>query len=269
VSDQMHKPIPVSAAEHIAKEFGWDQVVIIARKVGAGAAGGEHCTTYGVTYEHCGTAARIGNFLKHKIMQWPGATSFQRRIAKWMLECFGELIAADTAERNHRFLEEALELVQARGCTEDEANKLVSYVFGRPIGEPPQEVGGVMVTLAALCNAANIDMELAAEAELTRISAPPMIERIRAKQLTKPALSPLPGIYPLRKPLPSKQQETKKGKYTDEQLNSWWAARCVKCGWCGLSKYCDGGMQIADTGDYSDITCPRCGGAIEDDDEEK
>ncbi|RQS15519.1 hypothetical protein DIE07_03565 [Burkholderia sp. Bp9002] len=35
----------------------------------------------------------------------------------WMLECFGAAIATDRMERNHRFLEEALELVQACGCT--------------------------------------------------------------------------------------------------------------------------------------------------------
>ena len=41
------KPIPISAAEKVAKAYGYDQVVIIARKVGDG--GGEHCTTYGST----------------------------------------------------------------------------------------------------------------------------------------------------------------------------------------------------------------------------
>lgn len=61
--------IPISAAERIATEYGWDQVVIVARKVGDDGA--EHVTTYGVNAEHCGVAARIGDFLKHKIMGWP------------------------------------------------------------------------------------------------------------------------------------------------------------------------------------------------------
>lgn len=39
-------PIPVSAGEHIAKKYGYDQVVIIARRVGSG--GVEHVTTYGM-----------------------------------------------------------------------------------------------------------------------------------------------------------------------------------------------------------------------------
>lgn len=62
-----------------------------------------------------------------------------------MMACFGATISRDKAERNHRFLEEALELVQACGCTESEAAQLVAYVYGRPAGDPPQEVGGVMV----------------------------------------------------------------------------------------------------------------------------
>ncbi len=62
------KPIPIAAAERIAKDYGYDQVVIIARKVGED--GGEHCTTYGRTKEHCGVAARIGDFLKYKVMGW-------------------------------------------------------------------------------------------------------------------------------------------------------------------------------------------------------
>uniref|UniRef100_A0AAU6W1I7 Uncharacterized protein n=1 Tax=Pseudomonas phage Touem01 TaxID=3138548 RepID=A0AAU6W1I7_9VIRU len=65
------KPIPISAAERIAKEFGYDQVIIIARKVGdAPAPNGEDCTTYGIDKAHCAVAARAGDFLKYKVMGW-------------------------------------------------------------------------------------------------------------------------------------------------------------------------------------------------------
>lgn len=65
------KPIPISAAERIAKEFGYDQVIVIARKVGdAPDPHGEHVTTYGINKAHCGVAARIGDFLKYKVMGW-------------------------------------------------------------------------------------------------------------------------------------------------------------------------------------------------------
>lgn len=118
------------------------------------------------------------------------AGSFQNRVQPWMMECFGEEISADKIERNHRFLEEALELVQANGCTKDEAHQLVEYVYNRPQGDINQEVGGVMVTLAALCLANGIDMHAQAENELERIWR--MVEQIRKKQASKPKHSPLP-----------------------------------------------------------------------------
>ena len=60
---------------------------------------------------------------------------FQDSVKKWTWECFGEKIATDKLQRNHRFLEEALELVQACDCTREEAHMLVDYVYGRPVGE--------------------------------------------------------------------------------------------------------------------------------------
>ena len=116
--------------------------------------------------------------------------SFQSRVAPWMIACFGREIANDKMERNHRFLEEALELVQACGCTASEAHQLVDYVFGRPKGEIGQEVGGVMVTLAALCLAQAVSMGYEGDVELFRIWA--NVEKIRAKQASKPKHSPLP-----------------------------------------------------------------------------
>jgi len=52
----------------VAEDYGYDQVVIVARKVGDG--GGEHVTTYGVDRENCAVAARIGDFLKYEVMNW-------------------------------------------------------------------------------------------------------------------------------------------------------------------------------------------------------
>ena len=124
------------------------------------------------------------------------APAFQQRVQPWLLECFGAEIAADRMERNHRFLEESLELVQSLGCTASEAHQLVDYVFGRPVGDPPQEVGGVMVTLAALCLASGLDMHDAGEVELVRISVPEIVAKIRAKQAAKPKHSPLPQSPP-------------------------------------------------------------------------
>jgi len=74
------KRIPISAAENIAKTYGYDQVMIYARKVDRPAGigetasemrrGGEHMTTYGVDKSHCDAMASIGKYLKEKIMGW-------------------------------------------------------------------------------------------------------------------------------------------------------------------------------------------------------
>jgi hypothetical protein len=68
----MTRPIPISAARVIAKNFGYDQVIIIARKVGDD--GIEHVTTYGKDKQNCDVAELIGEFLKFKVMGWNSET---------------------------------------------------------------------------------------------------------------------------------------------------------------------------------------------------
>jgi hypothetical protein len=116
--------------------------------------------------------------------------TFQSRLNKWMQVCFGKEISSDITERNHRFIEEALELVQSTGITKGECYQLVDYVFDRPVGDPFQEVGGVIVTLSALCNAMGLSVNDAGEAELKRIWT--KVDKIREKQANKPKHSPLP-----------------------------------------------------------------------------
>lgn len=60
------KRIPIKAAREIAEEYGYDQVIIIARAVDVG----EHVTTYGKDKENCSVAARIGDYIKFQIMGW-------------------------------------------------------------------------------------------------------------------------------------------------------------------------------------------------------
>ena len=134
----------------------------------------------------------LSTSLRAKVLRlFRDAPKFQDAVFEWARKCFGLVIAHDLMERKHRFLEEALELGQSFGVTRSEALQLVDYVYGRPTGAPEQEVGGTMVTLAALCSAASIDMEEAARAELKRCWQ--NIERIRAKQLIKPKFGPPPG----------------------------------------------------------------------------
>ena len=72
--------IPINEGRMIAERYGYDQVIIYARKVDRPAGigetakseikGGEHMTTYGINKVHCEVAARIGDHLKYKIMGW-------------------------------------------------------------------------------------------------------------------------------------------------------------------------------------------------------
>ncbi|ACB95174.1 hypothetical protein [Beijerinckia indica] len=117
-------------------------------------------------------------------------TSYQARVEEWLEACFPPSVRADRGERTHRFLEEALELAQANGCSRGDAMALLDYVFGRPKGQADMEVGGVLVTLASLCSTSGINMDEAGDRELARNWE--RIDAIRAKQQSKPHGSPLP-----------------------------------------------------------------------------
>jgi hypothetical protein len=125
----------------------------------------------------------------------PPAMSWQQRVQEWMLSCFGQRIAEDRLERCDRFCEEAIELLQALGYDRARLDALVNYVYAREVGEARQEVGGVMVTLAALCTAHDIEVDAAREAELARVWT--KVEKIREKQKAKPTGSALPVALPL------------------------------------------------------------------------
>lgn len=47
--------------------------------------------------------------------------------------------------------------------------------------------------------------------------------------------------------------------------DTYFPVKCEKCGWESWSHLADGGGQIADTGDYSDVYCPKCGSLDLDD----
>lgn len=140
----------------------------------------------------CAKQIRVGiGQYSEALSSLPVQDSFQNKVGEWLLLCFGEEIAQDKIERNHRFLEESLELVQSIGCTKSEAHQLVDYVFNRPVGDTFQEIGGVMVTLAALCRASGFDMIIEGDKELNRVWQ--KIDKIREKQANKPKHSPLPS----------------------------------------------------------------------------
>lgn len=107
----------------------------------------------------------IQAFARHRLER-SEPVPFQQGVDQWMDVCFGEEIKADRVERCDRFIEEALEFVQSVGYSAERAHALVEYVFNRDIGEVNQEVGGVMVTLAAACNTVGVDMQKARDARI-------------------------------------------------------------------------------------------------------
>lgn len=111
---------------------------------------------------------------------------FQDRVRHWLKFAFEERfphIIDCKRERNHRFLEESLELVQACGLPEIEAIELVKYVYSRPVGEIFQEAGGVSTTFSALCHTHGINVNHAAETELERDYR--VVDKIRTRQALK------------------------------------------------------------------------------------
>ena len=121
-----------------------------------------------------------------------GKQSFQTRVDAWVRACFPPHVRDDRQDRTYRFLEEALELAQANGCSRHDAETLLSYVYSRPKGETILEVGAVALTLAGLCNASRIDLNQAADQELERNWN--KIREIRGKHASRPANSPLPQL---------------------------------------------------------------------------
>jgi hypothetical protein len=112
--------------------------------------------------------------------------TLQRLTGAWLRACFPLAQFPSISfqeERGLRFLEEAIELSQVQGVSEEKALRLVRYVYSRKVGELHQEVGGCAVTLAALCEVMGMDLGECWEVELSRVMG--CMDRIRAKQAEK------------------------------------------------------------------------------------
>lgn len=122
--------------------------------------------------------------------------SIQTQVAEWGAKAFSPGRYNNIVGRGDRFLEEVLELLQANGYPRERIPVLVDYTYGRPVGEPAQEVGGTVLTLAAYCNVIGVDMEAEAQREIDRVNQPEVLAKIQAKQALKDAINfdtPLPG----------------------------------------------------------------------------
>lgn len=108
----------------------------------------------------------------------------QARASTWATAAFGLDDVMNKKLRALRFIEEAIELVQAADLSLEDVNATALMVYRKPVGETKQEVGGVLVTLAVFCHAHGIQMMRAGMIELERCWQ--KIDQIRTKNSNKP-----------------------------------------------------------------------------------
>ena len=92
----------------------------------------------------------------------------QRRVLAWACDAFGVEEATSVCQ-----LEEAIELAQAAAVPRKTVHELMIYVYDRDPGELTQEVGGVSVTLLALCAALGVSADGVESDEVRRIMSKP------------------------------------------------------------------------------------------------
>ena len=63
----MSKKVPISLAKQIAKDYGFDEVIIVGAEYETGS---QSVTTYGKSQAACKNAAKGGNAIK-KLLNWP------------------------------------------------------------------------------------------------------------------------------------------------------------------------------------------------------
>lgn len=94
--------------------------------------------------------------------------SAQDEVTSWAIKVFGARLVYDKRHRSLRFLEEALELVQACGLDKIDALKVMSQVYAKPAEKViAKEVAGSFTTLMALSSCLSIDFEGAYEDEMS------------------------------------------------------------------------------------------------------
>ncbi len=94
----------------------------------------------------------------------------QAQVYLWVRSTFG-IPNANVTERALRLFEEVAELTQAEGIDPVRLGAIIAHVYGKPVGDAVQEVGGIGTTLLAYCEAKGISADLAEERELQRVLA--------------------------------------------------------------------------------------------------
>lgn len=100
--------------------------------------------------------------------------SRQRIVVLWGEAAFGKPQMVNKQQRAIRLIEEAIELCQSLDVDAGAIKNVVDYVYGRPVGDPSAELGGVSVCLLALADALGVSADECEETEITRILSKPI-----------------------------------------------------------------------------------------------
>lgn len=96
--------------------------------------------------------------------------SFITRFAHdWAKKVFGREYVERIPTGALRSLEEQAELAQACDVPEEIALKCIRTVYSRPVGDKAQEIGGVLLTTAILCESLYLDFDECLQDELRRV----------------------------------------------------------------------------------------------------
>ena len=117
---------------------------------------------------YCATCAKQINAYNPGLCVERARDARQAAIYKWVADTFG----ANTlhpSERALRFIEEAVELVQAAGLSVEAVRAVVDHVFAKPPGGLAQEIGGCGTTLLALAAAYGVSADDAERDEAERV----------------------------------------------------------------------------------------------------
>jgi len=116
---------------------------------------------------------------------WSRGTHFetidvQKRTRRWVESRLG-IAAMNVHERGLRSAEENIELVQCCGVTEQQYINIVRHVYGKPVGDVRQELGGAGMTLLAIADSVGYVLSECVDSELRRVESLPT-DKFRKRQ---------------------------------------------------------------------------------------
>ena len=108
---------------------------------------------------------------EERVAAWRNYGLDQIVVEAWIRRTFGDKVMDNPKERALRLAEESLEVLQTSEAGCEEAHALVDMVYDKEPGVLLQEVGGVTVTLLALCAHHGLRLDDVAGTEIARMQS--------------------------------------------------------------------------------------------------